>query len=216
MQMLKNLFKSKDKYYLELDDAVETAKKVGNVVQDKAADALESKPVQQAVETVKDAAEVAQDKLQSAVGTDVKTEAKSAAKSAKNKVEKVADNAKAEAKSAKNKVEKVADDAKSEAKSAANSAKKTVKGKKSTAKSNGKSPAKAKSSQNGGASSYDPPFWVAAMYKKSSGVNSDGSQAQQTFATDNLMPVMSKSRRRPGPSLNKFKDMANKAKTPKG
>ena len=198
MQMLKNLFKSKDKYYLELDDAVETAKKVGNVVQDKAADALESKPVQQAVETVKDAAEVAQDKLQSAVGTDVKTEAKSAAKSAKNKVE------------------KVADDAKSEAKSAANSAKKTVKGKKSTAKSNGKSPAKAKSSQNGGASSYDPPFWVAAMYKKSSGVNSDGSQAQQTFATDNLMPVMSKSRRRPGPSLNKFKDMANKAKTPKG
>ena len=215
MQMLKNLFKSKDKYYLELDEAVETAKKVGNVVQDKAADALESKPIQQAVETVKDVADVAQDKLQSAVGTDAKTEAKAATESAKKKVESVAADAKAEAKSAKNKVESVAADVKTEAKSTAKSAKKTVKGNKATANSNGKSPAKAKSAQNG-ASSYDPPFWVAAMYKKSSGVNSDGTQAQQTFATDNLMPVMSKSRRRPGPSLNKFRDMANKAKTPKG
>lgn len=69
---------------------------------------------------------------------------------------------------------------------------------------------------NGGASSYEPPFWVKAMYNKSSG-NGNGkvTQSKQTFATDYLMPVVSKSRRRPGPSLNKFKDMANKSKAPR-
>ena len=213
MQMLKKIFNSKDKYYLELDEAVETAKKVGNVVQDKAADVLESKPVQQAVETVKEAADVAQDKLQSAVSTDTKTAAKSVAKSAEKKVESVADDAKAKAKSAEKKVESVADDAKAKAKST----QKTVKGKQA-AKSDSDSQSKPQPSpQNAGASSFDPPFWVAAMYKnKSTNLNSDGSQAQQTFATDNLMPIMTNTRRRPGPSLNKFKDMANKAKTPKG
>ena len=213
MQMLKKIFNSKDKYYLELDEAVETAKKVGNVVQDKAADVLESKPVQQAVETVKEAADVAQDKLQSAVSTDTKTKAKSVAKSAEKKVESVADDAKAKTKSAEKKVESVADDAKAKTKSA----EKKVKGKQA-AQNNSDSQTKSQPSpQNAGASSFDPPFWVAAMYKNSStNLNSDGSQAQQTFATDNLMPIVSKTRRRPGPSLNKFKDMASKAKTPKG
>ena len=222
MQMLKKIFKSKDKYYLELDEAVETAKKVGSAVQDKAADVLESKPVQQAVETVKEAADVAQDKLQSAVSTDTKTEAKSAAKSAEKKVESVASEAKTEAKSAAksaaNKVESVAGEAKTEAKSAANKVEKTAKGKQATKKDNSASQSKSQPSpQDAGASSFDPPFWVAAMYKNSStNVNSDGTQAQQTFATDNLMPIITNTRRRPGPSLNKFKDMANKAKTPKG
>ena len=214
MQMLKKIFNSKDKYYLELDEAVETAKKVGNVVQDKAADVLESKPVQQAVETVKEVADVAQDKLQSAVSTDAKTEAKSAA----NKVKSVASDAKTEAKSAAKSAEKtvesVASDAKTEAKSAAKSAEKTVEGEQAAKKDNSDSQSKSQPSpQNAGASSFDPPFWVAAMYKNSStDVNSDGTEAEQTFATDNLMPIITRTRRRPGPSLNKFKDMAKKAK----
>ncbi len=50
----------------------------------------------------------------------------------------------------------------------------------------------------------------------SSSNKSNGSRAEQTFATDNLMPTITNSRRRPGPSLNKFKEMASKAKTPRG
>ena len=201
MQMLKKLFSSEGKYYLELDEAVETAKKAATAVQDKATEALESKPVQQAVETAKQAADTAQDKLQSVVSTDVEAETKSAAKSAKNKVD------------------SVATEAETKAKSAAKSAEKTVKGKQ-TAQNKDKSPSKSQaqpSPQDAGASSFDPPFWVAAMYKNSgTNINSDGTQAEQTFATDNLMPIVTKSRRRPGPSLNKFKDMASKAKTPTG
>lgn len=66
-----------------------------------------------------------------------------------------------------------------------------------------------------GASSYEPPFWVAAMYNNSS-KNNNGRIAEETFATDNLMPIATKYRRRPGGSLKKFKDMAKQAKTPKG
>ncbi len=65
---------------------------------------------------------------------------------------------------------------------------------------------------------YEPPFWVKAMYSNSNNGNGNGkaAQSEKTFATDNLMPVISNARRRPGPSLNKFKDMANKARTPRG
>lgn len=70
--------------------------------------------------------------------------------------------------------------------------------------------------EKSGASSYDPPFWVAAMYNNSSSKNSNGRVAEETFATDNLMPIVTKYRRRPGGSLQKFKDMAKQAKTPKG
>ncbi|MEL6438520.1 MAG: hypothetical protein AAFQ80_04610 [Cyanobacteria bacterium J06621_8] len=71
------------------------------------------------------------------------------------------------------------------------------------------------SSPDSGASSFDPPFWVAAMYKSSD----DGDEttevktSSQTFATDNLMPTITKYRRRPGGSLNKFKTMAKESKT---
>lgn len=68
-----------------------------------------------------------------------------------------------------------------------------------------------------GASSWEQPFWVKVMYNNSNnGSNGKADDANGTFATDYLMPTVSKSRRRPGPSLNKFKDMASKAKTPKG
>ncbi len=71
--------------------------------------------------------------------------------------------------------------------------------------------------KNSGASSFEPPFWVAAMYNKNNGsTKSNGKVAEQTFATDNLMPTVTNYRRRPGGSLAKFKDMARKARTPRG
>ncbi|MGL5939203.1 MAG: hypothetical protein ACRC2S_02265 [Waterburya sp.] len=69
--------------------------------------------------------------------------------------------------------------------------------------------------KNSGASSYDPPFWVAAMYKNNSSGSSNNGRGEQTFATDNLMPTVTQYRRRPGPSLNKFKDMARQSRTPR-
>lgn len=69
--------------------------------------------------------------------------------------------------------------------------------------------------KNSGASSYDPPFWVAAMYKNNSSGRSNNGREEQTFATDNLMPTVTQYRRRPGPSLNKFKDMARQSRTPR-
>lgn len=181
MQMLKKMFNSDSKYYLELDEAAESkavqetvkaAKKTASVVQEKTAEVIESKPVQKAVKAAKETANAGQEKLESV------------AKDGENK-----------AKSAKNAVKGQADK-----------------------KDSSPSQAQTKPSpKNAGASSFDPPFWVAAMYNNSSAaVNEDGTRAEQTFATDNLMPTVTKSRRRPGPSLNKFKDMASKAKTPKG
>ena len=41
-------------------------------------------------------------------------------------------------------------------------------------------------------------------------------EAPLNFATDYLMPTVTKYRRRPGGSLNKFKEMASQAKTPRG
>jgi hypothetical protein len=71
--------------------------------------------------------------------------------------------------------------------------------------------------QNSGASSYDPPFWVAAMYKNNNSNSSSNANGKvgETFATDNLMPTVTQYRRRPGPSLDKFKDMAKKSRTPR-
>ncbi|MGL5795843.1 MAG: hypothetical protein ACRC06_15875 [Waterburya sp.] len=69
--------------------------------------------------------------------------------------------------------------------------------------------------KNSGASSYDPPFWVAAMYKNNSSGSSNNGKGGETFATDNLMPTVTQYRRRPGPSLNKFKNMARQSRTPR-
>ena len=182
MQMLKKIFNSDSKYYLELPDEIEeakpvqavvkTAEKAVDVVQNKAQEVLDSKPVEKAVETAEQAKEEAQDKVQAVSKT----------------VTQPADKKKATAK------------------------------KKGSPKSEAKPQAKATPSpKDAGASSFDPPFWVAAMYNNSTTtVNSDGTQAEQTFATENLMPVVTKYRRTPGPSLNKFRDMAKQAKTPKG
>lgn len=177
--MLKKIFNSDKKYYLELDEiqdskpvkqVVKAAEKVAEVVQEKATEVLESNPVQQAEKTAEKTADKAQDKLQS-----VAAETKSKTKSGKKEVKKVA------------------------------------------AKTEKEPQAETKPSlKDAGASSFDPPFWVAAMYNNNgTTTNKDGTQVEQTFATDNLMPTVTKYRRRPGPSLNKFKDMANEAKTPR-
>ena len=55
--------------------------------------------------------------------------------------------------------------------------------------------------------SSEQPFWVAAMYNTTNN-NSNDSVSEQTFATDYLMPTITKFRRSPGPSINQFKDMA--------
>ncbi|MEM7594033.1 MAG: hypothetical protein AAF383_21415 [Cyanobacteria bacterium P01_A01_bin.83] len=189
--MLKNLFGSGKKYYLELDESeqpnvVEAASKAAETIKEKATELAESKPVQQAVETV------------SEVSTTVKT-------ATQEKLSEVLpgegdENKPAEAKTAK-KPEKAP-------------AKAEQNGKAVAAKE--KTPKAQSTPQNSGASSFEPPFWVAAMYNNKGTNNSNGKVAEETFATDNLMPIVTKYRRRPGGSLSKFKDMAKKAKTPRG
>ena len=167
MQMLKNLFNSDKKYYLELGEekdsqavqnAVKTATEVTDTVKEKATEVAES----------------AQEQLASAI-----TEEKPAETKAKSK-----QNGKA--------------------------AKSTAQVQKTKA-----TPTKA-TPTNSGASSYEPPFWVSAMYKNnSSATSNNGKVTEKTFATDNLMPTVTTYRRRPGGSLAKFQDMARKANTPR-
>lgn len=93
---------------------------------------------------------------------------------------------------------------------------KAQKSEKAVAKAQKQSTPTTKANQaNSGASSFEPPFWVKAMYNNS-GNGSSGQKTEPTFATDYLMPTVTKYRRRPGPSLNKFKDMANKTRSPRG
>jgi hypothetical protein len=194
MQMLKKLFNSDKKYYLELDEikdseivqsAVKTAEKAADVVKDKVADVANSQPVQSAVKTAEKAADAAQDKLASVVTTET-------------------NQTPIQANSKQNNKTKANTKAKQNGKVAPASA----------TKSNEKQTQP--SLKDSGASSFDPPFWVAAMYNNNgSGTNSDGQMAEQTFATDNLMPTATKYRRRPGGSLSKFRDMAKQAKTPR-
>jgi hypothetical protein len=171
MQMLKKLFKSDGKYYLELDSVkdsqpvkniAKTAKKIGETAKDKIEEIQDSKPVKEAVSTAKD-------KLESITTTEEKP-AKTKKSSQKTKTSKVA-----------------------------------------TENQPAKQPA---STKNSGASSFEQPFWVAAMYKNNGSGQGTSAGADKTFAPDHLMPTITTSRRRPGPSLKMFKDMANKARTP--
>lgn len=180
--MLKKLFNSDKKYFLELDElkeseavqnAVETSKKVASATKEAASDVIDA----------------AQDKLQSAVSTEEKP--------AESKAKTQEKTARVEAKG-KAKDKPASPQAKAEQNGAAKDS-------------------EAKTAGNAGASSYEPPFWVAAMYNNSSkDTNGNGRVAEQTFAPENLMPITTKFRRRPGGSLDKFKSMAKQAKTPKG
>ncbi len=148
----------------------------------------DSEIVQSAVKTAEKAADVAQDKLASVV----KTETNQTSTKANSKQNKQNNKTKANTKAKQNGKLAPASATKSDKKQTQPSLKAS------------------------GASSFDPPFWVAAMYNNNgSGTNSDGQMAEQTFATDNLMPTATKYRRRPGGSLSKFRDMAKQAKTPR-
>ena len=192
MQMLKKLFNSENKFFLELEElkeseavqtAVETTKKVASA----------------AKETASDVVDVAQDKLQSAIATEEK--------SAESKVKTTEKPDRSEAKVK----------AKGESESEAKVEPKGKLKESEATEQNGSARDSEVSVGNTGASSYDPPFWVAAMYNNnSSKENGNGRVAEQTFAPENLMPIATKFRRRPGGSLDKFKDMAKQAKTPKG
>ncbi len=106
--------------------------------------------------------------------------------------------------STKEVVEEVVVEAKAKSKTTKNRAKNTQKTpEQTTAKTN---------TTNSGASSWEQPFWVKAMYQKSAS-NGRDRNSEATFATDHLMTTGNGSRRRPGPSLNKFKEMASRAKT---
>ena len=198
MQMLKKLFSSENKYYLELQEevkdsevvqaAVNTASKTAEVLKEKVTEVANSQPVQEAVQKATEAGTAAQEKLASVVTEENPAEAKSAKTKVKSEPESKTD--------VKHKG-KVAESDKQVAES----------DKQEQAKPN---------LENSGASSFDPPFWVAAMYNNSNNTaNSNGKAVEETFAPDNLMPTITKYRRRPGGSLDKFKDMAKKAKTPK-
>lgn len=188
MQMLKKIFNSNNKYYLELDElkdsevvqtALKTAEKATEVVKEKAVEIAKSEPVQEVVKTAEEAVETAQNKLESAIATKSKPTQTKSTKATK-------------ATTAKGKASKNSKVAESQA------AKKEV-----------------KATPQNGASSFDPPCWVAAMSKTNS-TNSNGQMAEATFAaSDNLMPITTKYRRRPGGSLAKFRAMAKTAKTPR-
>ncbi len=65
---------------------------------------------------------------------------------------------------------------------------------------------------------WEQPAWVKAIknYSNNGKAESESeSESGMTFATQYLMPTPSNSRRRPGPSLNKFREMARQAKTPR-
>lgn len=184
MQMLKKIFNSNNKYYLELDElkdsevvqtALKTAEKATEAVKEKAVEIAQSEPVQEALKTAGEAVETTQDKLASAIATEEKPTATKSAKVNPTKGKASQNGKVTELKTAK---------------------------------------AKADPSPQNGASSFDPPFWVAAMNNTNTS-NSNGQAKESTFASDNLMPTITKYRRRPGASLAKFKNMAKTAKTPR-
>jgi hypothetical protein len=57
------------------------------------------------------------------------------------------------------------------------------------------------------------PFWVTAMRKTEEIVKAEP-KSEMTFSTDYLISSGSSSRRRPGPSLNAFKEIARQVKKP--
>jgi len=58
--------------------------------------------------------------------------------------------------------------------------------------------------------SYDPPEWVKAIKNYSTPTNNNSPYNSDNFAGNYVSNNVPMSRRRPGPSLNKFKQMAGK------
>jgi hypothetical protein len=57
------------------------------------------------------------------------------------------------------------------------------------------------------------PFWVTAM-RSTEEIMKAEAKSEMTFSTDYLLSSGSSSRRRPGPSLNAFKEIARQVKKP--
>jgi hypothetical protein len=188
MQMLKKLFNSGSKYHLELDETESS----------EAVQAAVKTAVKTTEKSAKKAAKVVKEKA-------VAVKAEAASKAGNTAQALVATPATAQ----DNGTPVIASDNKS---GKTKSAKTTAKGKGKEAKQVVKAAAK-----NSAASSYEPPFWVAAMNNTNNNGSSNGSGqgGEITFASDNLMPTISKYRRAPGGSLAKFRAMAKTAKTPR-
>jgi hypothetical protein len=153
----------------------------------------DTEAVQAPVKTAKKAAKVVKEKT-AAVKTEVASKTSDTAKV-------VAANAQ------KNGATVIADNQKSSQK----------KSSKATAKGQVAEKAVQPTAKKSAASSYEPPFWVAAMNNtnKNGASNGSGQGEEMTFASDNLMPTITKYRRTPGGSLAKFRAMAKTAKTPR-
>ncbi|MGB3291444.1 MAG: hypothetical protein WBB01_00465 [Phormidesmis sp.] len=177
----------KEKYFLELDDAAEES--VEN------AKAVVTKTAKAAVETVKGVSADVVDKVQSVAG-DTVGKAESVAEDAADKAESVADKTKKAAKTAKAPAAKKATAQKAVAKGASQ---------KSEGSEQTDAPAPAKSEPR---SAED--IIVEAIAAAGKKTDEDGNVADgpHTFATDHLMPLGNRGRRRPGPSLSAFKGMA--------
>lgn len=113
----------------------------------------------------------------------------------------------------KEKVESVVETVKEKASEIASteSSQKTT-NKKTTKKKTSKTKA-APTSEQSKVTANDSPGWVATINANTNNGNATGASLPKTFATDNLMPTPSTYRRRPGPSMKPFIDMASQRKS---
>lgn len=179
----------KEKYFLELDDAAEES--VENVK------AVVVKTAKVAVKTAKEVSADVTDKVQSLTGDATDT------------AESVADDAADKAKSAADKTKKAAKTAKAPAKKAA--AKKSAKGASQKSEGSEQPDAPTPDAAPAKAEPRSPEeIIVSAIAAASKKTDENGNVADgpHNFATDHLMPLGNRGRRRPGPSLGAFKGMA--------
>lgn len=117
--------------------------------------------------------------------------------------------AKKQTDSAKKEVEKTVESAREDEEKSKSEADEKTEGVAPSSASNGAA------SESSGASSWEQPSWVKAMFEKSSNNGKQAAEEESTFATDNLMPIPTNYRRRPGPSLDKYKAMVNETNIPR-
>lgn len=195
----KTLGVGKEKYFLELDDAAEeTAKGI------KKSAAAATKTAKAAVDTAKEATvEVAQ-KTQELVA-DTTDEAEGKAKSA---ADNVADKAKETAEAAEKTVAKGKQAA---TKTAAKTAAKGKQATQETATEDAESPVETAAPAGPSAEDLIVSAIAATAPQQQADSNGSAPEGVKTFSTDYLMTPSRARRRRPGPSLSPFKDMAKEA-----
>ena len=185
----KTLGVGKEKYFIELDDAAEESV-------EKAKTAV-AKTAKAAVETAKDVSADVVDTVQSVTG-DVADSASSAADKAAGKA----------ASKAKTATDKTAQQAAKAAKAPVEKAK--VKKLPAAGQTEGAEQVDTSAPAKSESLSPDEIIVnaIAAASKKNSEESAAAADGSHTFATDHLMPLGNRGRRRPGPSLGAFKGMA--------